>query len=60
MKGKLIIALITSSALLASSAFAATPSPKASTKSSAQPVASKSASPKATTASTSKNQVKAE
>ena len=54
MKGKLIIALITSSALLATSAVAATPSPKASTKSSAQPIASKSASPKATTASTSK------
>jgi hypothetical protein len=54
MKGKLLIALITSSALLTTSAFAATPSPKASAKSSAQPVVSKSASPKATTASTSK------
>ena len=54
MKIKLIIALFTSIALFATSAYAATPSPKASSKSSAKPVASKSASPKAATASTSK------
>ena len=54
MKIKLIITLFTSIALFATSAYAATPSPKASSKSSAKPVASKSASPKASTTSTSK------
>lgn len=54
MKIKLIITLFTSIALFATSAYAATPSPKASSKSSATPVASKAASPKAATASTSK------
>ena len=54
MKIKLIISLFTSIALFATSAYAATPSPKASSKSSAKPVASKSATPKAATASTSK------
>ena len=54
MKIKLIITLLASIALFATSAYAATPSPKASSKSSATPVASKAASPKAATASTSK------
>mgnify|MGYP006167489283 FL=1 len=54
MKIKLIITLFTSIALFATSAYAATPSPKASSKSSTTPVASKAASPKAATASTSK------
>ena len=54
MKIKLIIAIFTSIAFFATSAYAATPSPKASSKSSAKPVASKSASPKASTTSTSK------
>ena len=54
MKIKLIIAIFTSIALFATSAYAATPSPKASSKSSAKPVASKSATAKTSTASTSK------
>lgn len=58
MKQKLLIALLTSSALFISSANAATPTPKASTQSSVKPTASKSATVKPSSTSTTQSSTK--
>ena len=58
MKRKLLIAAITSSSLLLSSAYAATPTPKASPSKKASPAVSKSATAKPAASSTTKKPTK--
>lgn len=58
MKRKLLIAAITSSSLLLSSAYAATPTPKASPSKKASPAVSKSATAKPEASSTTKKPTK--
>ena len=58
MKRKLLIAAITSSTLLLSSAYAATPTPKASPSKKASPAVSKSATAKPEASSTTKKSTK--